>query len=706
MPESVRVLLVDDDESDFVATRDMLARHDGARFAVDWCSDYDSALDAIREERHDVYLVDYGLGRRTGLELVREGFASRPPAPVIALTGRGDYAVDSEATAVGFTDFLVKQDLDPVLLERSIRYALANHRVLRALALSEERYAVAARAASAGIWDWDLARDRIYLSPRWHVILGLPERDEEQPSAAWFDLVHPDDAWALRGAIDAHLRGDGTHLESELRMRHQDGSWRWMLVRALAIHDLKGNATRLAGSVLDITTRRAAEEQLREGALHDSLTGLPNRALLMDRTEQLLRRAVRDPSVGCAVLFIDIDNFKQVNDSLSHAAGDRLLIALASRVASVIRPGDTAARLGGDEFTALLEGVVDQTEAVTVAERLQHEIAKVFRVDGQELLMTASIGIAFSVPAIDAGQLLRNADIAMYDAKRNGRSQLSIFNEAMHRRVVQRIALESDLRKALESSLLTVHYQPIVDLSTGRIRALEALARWPEQWPAVAPVDFIPVAEQTGLVGPLGLHVLGIALEALADWRHRGLVDEHVRISVNVSGRQLEASTLPTTVCEMLGRAGLGADALVLEITESTLMQDPDRMQAMVSKLCHTGIGLYLDDYGTGYSSLSALHRYPVDAIKIDRSFITAMNTDARDGDVIVRSTVALAHNLGLTAVAEGIEDATQLRRLQDIGCEYGQGYLLARPQSRADTETLLTDWSPRRAAAREKHAA
>jgi diguanylate cyclase (GGDEF)-like protein/PAS domain S-box-containing protein len=688
--DPIRVLLVEDDEEDYVVTRDLLAAQEHARFDVEWCADYDSALAAIRAQRHDVYLVDYRLGARTGLELVSEGFAAQPSAPVIALTGLGDYAVDAEATVLGFTDFLVKHDLDPAVLERSIRYGLAHQRAMRALALSEERYALATRASSAGIWDWDLVHDRMYRSPRWHAILGHPGREDENSPAAWFDLVHPDDLSALRRRIDVHLREESPLLECELRMRHTDGSWRWIHVRGLAIRDLNGEATRLAGSLSDITQRRVAEDRLRDGALHDALTALPNRTLFMDRVDQVLRRAVRDPSVGCAVLFVDIDSFKLVNDSVSHAAGDRLLIALAGRVASAVRPGDSAGRMGGDEFTVLLDGVRDQVEAVTIAERLQRQISKVVTVDGRELSVTASIGIAFSVPGISAADLLRNADIAMYDAKRNERPRLSIFNEGMHSRIVERSALESSLRKAIEDGLLGVHYQPIVDLTTGRICALEALARWPERWAPVAPVDFIPVAEQTGLIGALGMHVLHTALDALADWRHAGLVDESVRMSVNLSGRQLDDVDLPAKVCEGLDHAGLNPDALLLEITESTLMHDPARMQTRVAELCETGVGLYLDDFGTGFSSLAALHHYPVNALKIDRSFVACMSEDPGGTDVIVRSTVALAHNLGLSVVAEGIETASQLQRLRTFGCEYGQGYLLARPLPRADTELML----------------
>jgi diguanylate cyclase (GGDEF)-like protein/PAS domain S-box-containing protein len=701
--EPLRVLLVEDDEDDYLITRDMLAAQDRAQYKLDWCSDYDGALAAIREQRHDVYLVDYRLGRHNGLDLVRAGFTSQPTVPVIVLTGQSDYEIDLEATALGVTDFLVKQELNPTSLERSLRYAVAHQRALSELACSEERYALAVRAASDGIWDWDLRRDRIYFSPRWHAILGQTGRDNDEQPAGWFDLVHHDDLGTLRAAIAAHISDATPHLQIELRMRHAAGGWRWVLVRGLAIRNPAGEATRLAGSLSDITERRAAERQLQHDALHDALTGLPNRALFMDRVDQALRRAVRDSNVGCAALFVDIDSFKRVNDSLSHSVGDRLLIALASRLAGVLRPADTVARLAGDEFTVLLDEVLDPATATTVAERVHQEIASVFTIDGHELVVTASIGISLSSPDISATELLRNADIAMYDSKRRGVSHSTVFDKGMHRRIVDRRERENDLRHAIDESLLGVYYQPIVDLTSGRIRALEALARWPPEWPQVAPVDFIPIAEDTGLIGTLGLHVLRTALNTLAHWRRVGLVAEDVRMSVNVSGHQLDDPGLPGNVRDAIATAGLKADLLLLEITESTLMQDPERTQAMVSKVCETGVGLHLDDYGTGYSSLSALHHYPVDALKIDRSFVASMNEESSGSDVIVRSTVALAHNLGLRVIAEGIEDASQLQRLRTFGCEFGQGYLFSKALSREDTETLLTDW-PHTWAAAARH--
>ena len=420
----------------------------------------------------------------------------------------------------------------------------------------------------------------------------------------------------------------------------------------------------------------------------------------MDRVAQVLQRAVRDPGLGCAVLFLDIDRFKLVNDSLSHAVGDHLLIALAKRVLGVLRPGDTLARIGGDEFTILLDDIASEDSARIVAERIQDSLGTAFTIDGHELFVTASIGISLSTPRMPPAELIRNADIAMYHAKRGGRARCAVFDESMHQRVVDRLARENDLRQAVEQSLLRVHYQPIVDLATGRIRGLEALARWPAGWPEVDPLEFIPIAEETGVIGALGLHVLRTALETLAGWRRAGLVSDEVCVSVNISGRQFDDPRLPAYVRAAIASAGLPGDALRLEITESALTQDPERMHSIISEICATGVGLHLDDFGTGYSSLTALHQFPVDALKIDRSFIASLKDNDGGSDVIVRSTIALAHSLGLRVIAEGIEDAIQLQRLRTLGCEYGQGFLFSQPLSAEGTEALLASWSSADAAA------
>jgi diguanylate cyclase (GGDEF)-like protein len=436
-----------------------------------------------------------------------------------------------------------------------------------------------------------------------------------------------------------------------------------------------------------------ANRALAHDALHDPLTGLPNRALLMDRLEQMLGRARRDSDIGCAVLFIDLDGFKMVNDSLSHAVGDLLLVAVAQRFAEVLRPGDTVARLGGDEFAVLLDSVVTPHDATGVAERVHAALDGPFHVGGHELFVRASIGISLRSEGVSAHDLVRNADIAMYDVKRRGTGSYVIFDDTMRQRVVDRLALETDLRAAVEQSLIRVKYQPIVDLSTGEVRGLEALARWPEGRREVPPVEFIAVAEGSGLIRSLGHHVLRTALDDFAACRDQGLVDPGVYLSVNISRQQLDDPALPGIILSALSDSGVPPDALRLEITESTLMQEPQLIQRIVSEVCAHGVGLHLDDFGTQYSSLSSLLEFPVVALKIDRGFVGSL-TRRTHSATIVRTIISLAHGLALLVIGEGIEDTAELRRLRTMGCDWGQGFLFARPLERSQLEEVLGEWS------------
>jgi diguanylate cyclase (GGDEF)-like protein/PAS domain S-box-containing protein len=693
MSDSCRILLVEDDEDDYLITRDLLAGQSRIRFELDWCSAYEDGLQQIRARRHDAYLIDYRLGQHTGLDLVREGFGSGPRAPVILLTGQDDYEIDLEASALGVTDYVTKQALDATGLERAIRYAISHSGALSDLARSEERYALATRAANDGIWDWDLVNDRIYLSSRWYAILGLEEPVDDSGPERWLDLVHPDYGLQLRAAIDSHLAGRSQHLECECRMRHADGGWIWVLCRGLAIRDSDGTPTRMAGSIADITQRHVAEERLRHDALHDPLTGLPNRALVIDRVAQILQRSQRDQAVGCTVMFLDLDQFKLINDSFGHATGDQLLVAIAARLSQNLKAIDTISRLGGDEFTLLLDGMTSPEDASRKAQDICDLLERPFHIAGRQLFVRGSIGSCVSEPDMTAGELLRNADIAMYDAKQRG-GGATIFDQAMHQRVVARVTRESELRKAVEQSLIQVQYQPIVDLSTGRLKSLEALARWPEGWPPLSPAEFIPIAEESRLIGPLGRHVLRTALATLSRWQQAGLVADETCMSVNISRLQLDDPTLPEQILAALNETGIAPERLLLEITESTLMHEPERISKMVTDVCDKGVGLHLDDFGTGYSSLSALLQFPVQALKIDRSFINPGADEDGSNQAIVRSTITLAHSLNLEVVAEGIETAAQLDSLRALGCEYGQGYLFARPLSPTDAETLVRTWA------------
>jgi diguanylate cyclase (GGDEF)-like protein/PAS domain S-box-containing protein len=688
--DALRILLVEDDEDDFVLTQSMLRAQGRARFELEWEQRYASALIAIRESRHDLYLVDYRLGDRTGLELVREAWESDPRAPVILLTGQDDYEIDLQASELGVTDYLVKGTVDAPSLERTIRYAIRHHQAMLDLRRSEERYAVAVRATNDGIWDWDLVAQSMHFSDRWKTLLGYDGATPFDRPDAWFDLVHPDDVERLRREIKNHLVGSSPHFENEHRIRHADGDWRWVLTRGLTTRDGLGNPVRITGSVSDITDRRNAQQRLIHDALHDRLTGMPNRTLFMDRLVQCLRHLERDPGYGYAVLYLDVDRFKLVNDSVSHAAGDRLLVELAHRVAGVLRPGDTIARLGGDEFAILLDGLASPDQALAIATEAGEAVAAPIMFDRRELSVVVSIGIAHNFDGVvDPDELVRNADIAMYDAKGRGGGRCEVFDAGMHRRVVERVSLETHLRQAIEERRMRTFFQPIMDLGTGALHGFEALARWPAGEQMISPAEFIPVAEEAGLIAPLGTLILRDACQTLGRWRDAGAVSPDVTVSVNLSIRQITGIGLVDLVVGALADAELPAANLVLEITESTLIENPELVSAVLRELTDRGVAIHIDDFGTGYSSLTVLHDFPGDTLKIDRSFVGTMMERA-ESQTIIRSIIALAHNLGLRVIAEGIETDDELRALSQLRCEYGQGYHFARPLPPDEMEQLI----------------
>jgi diguanylate cyclase (GGDEF)-like protein/PAS domain S-box-containing protein len=666
-PDNVRLLVVEDDEDDYLITHDLLVEQTRIRVDVEWAADYDTALEAIRAQRHDVYLVDYRLGGRTGLELIRESFATRPVAPVIMLTGLPVAEIDLEATALGATDFLTKQGLAADELGDSIRHAL-NHQ-------KAERHALAARASDDGIWDWDFTADRIYSSPRLNAILGYGGDAIEVTPEVWFTLVAPDDVVRLRAEIDAHLAGQTPILSGEFQMRHRDGSWRWVAVEGLASRDVDGTPIRIAGSLRDATDRHDAQQRLEHEALHDTLTGLPNRALFIDRVEQTLQRAARDASAGCALLFLDLDGFKQVNDTLSHAVGDELLVAFATRIAGELRPGDTVARLGGDEFTVLLEGIIHAPEATLIAERILESTRAPFLLEGNELHIGASIGISLSAEGISSADLISAADVAMYDAKQSGRDRWAVFDEHVHRRVADRLARQDDLREVIERGQLEVCFQPIVGLKSGRIVGLEALARWPADREPFAAAELIAIAEQTGLIVALGELVIGASLAALGGWRRDGVADEELWVSVNLSSRQLSDPGLVDQLCAASTQSGVPASRLRLEVVESAL-KTLERSRTLVAGLRRAGIGLHIDEFGVGCSSLTTLHQLPIRVLKIAPGVIAEI--DAELSRAIAGSVIALARSLDVLAIGAGIETADQREALVALGCDGGQGRLVA----------------------------
>lgn len=560
-----------------------------------------------------------------------------------------------------------------------------------ALRASEERYALAARAANDGLWDWNLETGDVYYSPRWKAMVGLAEDDPADAADAWLERVHADDLARVKQELEAHLAGQSDHFESEFRIRHRDGSYLWVLSRGLAVFDGERRAVRMAGSQSDVTKRKLAEERLLHDAFHDALTGLPNRALFIDRVSRSLWRARRREDCRFAVVLLDLDRVKLINDSLGHLAGDRLLVAIARRIAQCLRAADSAARVGGDAFAILLDDLGDPSDAIRVVGRVQQAIHDPVSIGAEEVYTTASIGITFYSDRYDAAEeMLRDADTAMDAARDAGGARYQIFDRRMHERAVARLQLESAMRRAVDREEFRAHYQPVVSLDTGRLVGFEALLRWehPERG-IVSPGEFIPIAEETGLIHRLGRWILHEACAQMARWSREIEGARELVVSVNLSGRQLTEADLVARIVSLLEETGLEPARLTLEITESAVMQDPETASDRLAALRALGIGISIDDFGTGYSSLSYLHRLPLTALKIDRTFVWAMGPSARETQ-ICQGIIALAHGLGLTVIAEGIETEEQRVQLRELHCRYGQGFLFAKPLPAASVAALL----------------
>ena len=566
----------------------------------------------------------------------------------------------------------------------------ARKRAEAALRESEERYALASAGANDGLWDWDLRTGKIYYGPRWKAMLGCAEGEVGSSPEEWLGRVHPDDIEQLKIDLDLHLTGHTPHLQNEHRMRTRAGSWLWVLARGVAVRDNDGPATRLAGSLSDIQERKTSQEKLLHDAFHDPLTNLPNRALFMDRLDHALRRVRRRTDLHCAVLFLDLDRFKVVNDSLGHQQGDELLRQLAKRLEEVSRDGDTVARLGGDEFVVLLEEIhtVDETEVV--AGRIQAVLATPFNLAGQEIFTSVSTGIAISSGEEGAEDLLRDADTAMYSAKGAGKARHQLFQVGMRQDVASQLQLETDLRRAIEREELVLFYQPIVALATNRVVGFEALARWrhPERG-FLGPDDFIPLAEESGLIHALGRWVLMEASRTLKRFIERHPDYGPLAMSVNLSARQFQRSELVPEIAAIMREYPLPAGSLRLEITESTIMSQAEQSVRVLKGLKELGLHVQVDDFGTGYSSLSYLQRFRLDALKIDRSFIGALGAPGENPE-IVRTIITLGKTLGMAVIAEGIETPRQHQLLLQLGCDYGQGWRFSQPLDMDGAEALL----------------
>jgi PAS domain S-box-containing protein len=578
-------------------------------------------------------------------------------------------------------------------------------RIRRELSQRNQLFEVITENAADMIAVIDCDGRRLYNSPSYQTVLGYTSAELKLTSSV--EQIHSDDRQrVIDAAAKARLTGQGERLE--YRMRHKDGTWRVLESVATPIPDEKGENERLVIVNRDITERKRAEEALAHNALHDPLTDLPNRTLFLDRVRHVLGVSRRHASYKFAVLFIDLDEFKVFNDSLGHSVGDALLIQIARRLSVSIRENDSIsrsgmigdtnavlsegslARIGGDEFTILLEDIRDCGDAIRVAERIQSRLGIPFIVGEQKVVTTASIGIAFCATSYNnSEELVRDAEIAMYRAKREGKARCEVFDNAMHASAVKRLRLETDLRRALELGEFRVHYQPIVSLQSGRITGFEALSRWQRPEGLLSPAHFIQVADETGIIVPMNRLLLREACLHLRDWHVQFPCNPPLTMSVNITPREFNQPDLAAQIKSILDDVGIHPGSVNVEITETIAMADPQRSGLVLSQLKELGVHLSIDDFGTGYSSLSRLQGFPVDTLKIDRSFISRIDSDSKT-DEMVRIIIMLAHNLGLKVVAEGAETAEQVKQLKQLQCELAQGYFFARPGDHAAAEALL----------------
>jgi diguanylate cyclase (GGDEF)-like protein/PAS domain S-box-containing protein len=555
-----------------------------------------------------------------------------------------------------------------------------------------ERRALALTGAGDLIWDWDVSADKVFTSPETEHMLSLKRGALEGPAATWLEVLHPLDRDRFRASLDGMVEQRRGRLTQDFRLRTADGHYLWFTLKARPVVGSDGEVVRLVGTLTDVTDFKNAEERLLFDAVHDNLTGLPNRELFIDRMEAAFGFARADPQIRPSIVVIDLDRFKQVNDSVGMAVGDSILLTIARRLSRLLKPQDTLARLSGDQFALILLSEREPARIVAFAETIRRTLRAPIAFNDREIFLTASIGLALAEnQAHRTDEVLKDAELAMYYAKRIGGDRIEIFKPAMRSRKTDRLTMESELRRAIEREEIKVLYQPIVRLEDRAIAGFEALARWDHpKLGRLSPAEFISIAEEIGLIVDLGLFVLDHTAKQLAQWQAATRAREPVFASVNVSSRQLLRHDLIQDLRGVLGRTALTRGTLKLEITESLVMENPEHAAQMLTRIKELGAGLSLDDFGTGHSSLAYLQRFPFDTIKIDQSFVRTTTRGTRP--VILRSIIALAHDLGMEVVAEGAETDSDAVELYQLGCEYAQGFAFGEPMSAEAARDLLID--------------
>lgn len=658
-------------------------------------------------EDHFSYVLGEGSRWLTGLVLkLLFGAALTVELTGLILTASATRGMSKRLNAMlGATDKISKGDFETSLDERPndelgrLSAALnqmagdikrEQTRAEGAVGVAETALREAQRVAHIGSWEWDIQADKLSCSKE---LLRLCEVAPEQFNACYegfLDLVHPNDRGSVDRAIQEAVRSRGP-ISVDYRAALPVGFERWLCAQGKPVSDADGIVVRIVGTTLDVTERKRSEERLTHLAQHDPLTGLPNRSLLLDRLRHAIAESLRQDRSG-ALLFMDLDHFKTLNDTLGHAAGDRLLVLVSDRLKASIRDVDTVARSGGDEFLIVLNNLTAPDAARTVAGHIMNALARSFSIDGHEMFITSSIGISvFPSDGLDVETLIRNADTAMYQAKKQGRNKFQFFSAQMQSQAERALALHNELRRALERDEFVVHYQPMVDLESGLIVGAEALVRWRHPGGRLRfPDEFIAAAEDNGLIVPIGERVLREACMQSRRWRDAGF--DRLRMTVNVSPLQLNQPEFPEIVADAIRAAGLDPHGLELEITESAVLVEAARTTRVLDELRAMGIRLLLDDFGTGYSSMNYLKRFPIDAIKIDQSFIKEVVTDTFDR-AIAESIIKLCQNVGLRVTAEGVETRAQLDLLRGLGCDEVQGFLFSAAIEPVKFEELLRCW-------------
>ncbi len=681
------ILVVDDNETN----RDLLCRLlTRFGFRIITAEDGPTALKEIASGAVDLVLLDIMLPGMSGLnvlKIIRKSFTPLQ-LPVIMLTARTDSKDVVESLGRGANDYVTKP-IDVAVTVARINTHLSLKRTNEALRISEQRYALAARGANDGLWDWDLENDQAYFSPRWKSMLGYQDDEIGSSIEEWFSRTHREDVGLLQERIKEHTEGRSEYFEIEHRISHKDGSYRWVVCRGVAVRNAGNRAVRMAGSQRDVTSDRVS----------DPLTGLPNRTLFMDRLGCLMERTKRQDAYVFGVLSLQISSSK-IAESLGYEMRDQLFVSMARRLESCLRGADTLAscngphtlaRTGGDVFSILLDDIKSHDNAVRITERLLDSLALPFNLQNRDFYVIPSIGLALSnTRYARPSELLDDAEVAMNQAGASEKACYEVFKQGMRDQALSHFQLENELRRAIDRGEFEIFYQTIVSAETFAISGFETLVRWKHPRRGLLhPSEFIPLAEQTGLIDEIDYLALRSGCEQLRNWQERYPEAASWVLSVNLSAKHFTSGDLVNRVFQVLARTGLNPASLKLEVTESEIMHNLDEARALLEKLRSLEVQLALDDFGTGYSSLSYLQSLPINTLKIDRSFVASMTTNP-ESQTIISSIISLAHNLDLNVIAEGVETSEQLNRLRMLECDYVQGYLFGKPMPATDTEALF----------------